>query len=58
MSVLSGFIGTTSAIAGVVLSFSEISACASGIGHAIAAVSSARLRAGYAVPGRQCSLTR
>ena len=58
MSVLSGFIGTTAAIAGVFLSFSLISASASGMGQGIATVSSARLRAGYAVPARQCSLTR
>ena len=58
MSVLSGFMGTTSAIAGVFWSFSLISDSASGIGQSMAAVASARLSAGYVVPARQCSLTR
>ena len=46
ISVLRGFIGSTSASIGVVLSLSLISASASGIGHGIATVGSARLSAG------------
>jgi hypothetical protein len=46
ISVFFGFIGVISARRGLALSFSEISAESSGIGQAIAAVSSARLSAG------------
>ena len=44
--VFCGAIGVTSSSIGVVRSFSEISASASGIGHGIATVGSARLSAG------------
>ena len=46
ISVLFGAIGVTSARRGVARSFSEISESASGIGQAMATVSSARFSAG------------
>jgi hypothetical protein len=58
ISVFFGAIGVTASSVGLARSLSEISASASGIGHAMAAVGSPRSRAGYAVAGRQCSLTR
>ncbi len=57
-SVFFGGIGVTSARRGWALSFSEISTSESGIGHAMAAVSSARFRNEYEASGDQWSFTR